>query len=287
MLQRDEATYPRLEGRPRLALGFLSEGFALALCSFISECGFGGIRNSAPMRRFVSANWSSLVMSDSNDRKGKEQDAAYSLVGEFMFHWSYIESKITLGIQNLLRLPAPQGEIVLANVTFRDKTSMLATLAYEILHKASEDAANKALKFINEITTFSGTYRNVLVHNPFIPRDDGTIEIFRVKAKGKFEIPETVWDKDFFEARFKEIDGFEVRLDRLLDALMAAPKPHNFVTDLLPFLGHGAPSGSFAPPILRDPQYHPLAEPQHSPPQASTEEEDQKNPQGPPLKDGA
>jgi hypothetical protein len=46
-------------------------------------------------------------MSDPSAEK-KVQDAAFVLVGEFMFHWSYIESKITEGIQSLLTLETPE-----------------------------------------------------------------------------------------------------------------------------------------------------------------------------------
>jgi hypothetical protein len=56
-----------------------------------------------------------FVMSDPSAEK-KVQDAAFVLVGEFMFHWSFIESKITDGIQSLLTLETPQAEIILAKL---------------------------------------------------------------------------------------------------------------------------------------------------------------------------
>jgi hypothetical protein len=163
-------------------------------------------------------------MTDHPTPTKEQQEAAYKLVGEFMFHWAFIESRITQGLQKLLRLPTPQGEIVLANLAFRDKTSMLATLASYILDREKTKAASKAaLKLVDALVNFNSKYRNVLAHNAFVPlaKKEGAIEILRVKAKGKFEMPETIWDHDFFEDRFKEIDQLEILLETLFATLVA------------------------------------------------------------------
>ncbi len=114
--------------------------------------------------------------------------------------------------------------MVLANLGFRDKTSMLAALVNYILDRKQTEAASKAaLKLVAALVKFNSNYRNVLAHNAFIPlaKKEGAIEILRVKAKGKFEMPETIWDHDFFEDRFKEIDEFEISLGTLFAALEA------------------------------------------------------------------
>jgi hypothetical protein len=59
-----------LVGRPRLL--YLVLGGFLGLLSFISECGFGGIRKSAPIRRFVlfSSSDSFGILLRDGDEKG-------------------------------------------------------------------------------------------------------------------------------------------------------------------------------------------------------------------------
>jgi hypothetical protein len=158
------------------------------------------------------------------------QSAAFELVGEFLWHWSYLESLITEGIQSALRMPHPQGEIVLANVSFRDKISMASTLSHHLLTLSlKESRAEEAARLFNQIVQFNGNYRNQLVHNPFDALEGGGIEIFRVRAKGKFDFPETKWNRDFFRARFEEIDTFVAQLQELFEELKNSPTASDLI----------------------------------------------------------
>jgi hypothetical protein len=150
-----------------------------------------------------------------------EQDAAFALVGEFLFHWAGVESTITEGIADLLQLPEPQADIILANVSFRDKTSMAKTLIHHTYTSAKSDdnTIKAAHALFDAIISFSGNYRNVLMHNPFVPLATGGIEIFRVRAKGKYEVPKTIWDNEFLEERLKELEQFQTQLNPLFSDL--------------------------------------------------------------------
>lgn len=206
--------------------------------------------------------------------------AAFALVGEFMFNWAYIENRVVMGIQSLLDLEEPQAEIILANVTFRDKTSMAATLSHVILTEAKlADDATAALKLFDAINKFNSDYRNVLVHNVFLDTADG-IEIFRVRAKGKYEVQQTIWDQKFFEARFKEIDAFEIQLDKLFERLKAVSNSADLFRALM--IHHGAilpsPTGSFAPPERSNLRPPPPPANTDSPPQPTTQLTDRETP---------
>jgi hypothetical protein len=202
------------------------------LPSFISSCGFGGWRTSAAIVLNVSSSsFGAFAMETPEQRR---QTNAFALVGEFLFHWNYIESLITGLIQSILRLPHPEAEIVLANVAFRDKTSMAQTLShYALEFNGRVDQAKAALKLFADIAEFSGKYRNVLVHNPFDPHEFGGIEILRVRAKGKFEMPTTIWDVKFFEERFREIDDFGMKLDALRSNLDQCPMPSALADEVM------------------------------------------------------
>jgi hypothetical protein len=165
-------------------------------------------------------------MPDASTRK--QQDAAFTLVGEFLYHWAYLEWRITEGIKIAVQGQSMQElDVMLANVGFRDKVSMLSTFSHILLEPFDTAKAADATSLFGRINNFSGTYRNVLMHNPFVPLKDG-IEIARVRAKGKFERPETIWDNAFFEMRFKEIDDFDFELYKLLRDLERCPRPADF-----------------------------------------------------------
>jgi hypothetical protein len=200
--------------------------------TFISSCGLGGCRTRAAIVLNVSSSsFGDLTMETPEQAR---QTRAFALVGEFLFHWNYIESRMTEIIQWILRLPHPEAEIVLANVAFRDKTSMAQTLchyAFEFNGRLSH--ASAALKLFSDIAEFSGKYRNVLVHNSFDAHEYGGIEILRVRAKGKFDMPTTIWDVRFFEERFREIDGFDNRLEQLRNDLEECPMPSAVVDRMM------------------------------------------------------
>jgi hypothetical protein len=180
-------------------------------------CGLGAGLHSVGSTGTPSLSSISGLSAMSIERTKEIQNAAFVLVGEFLFYWSGIESIVTQGIGRLLQLPEPQAEIVLANVTFRDKISMAKTLTHHTYSSAKSDETTikAAHRLFDTLVAFNSNYRNILVHNLFIPREEGGIDILRVRAKGKYEEPETIWDADFFEERFKEMDQFEVQLESL------------------------------------------------------------------------
>jgi hypothetical protein len=73
-------------------------GFAIGLLSFISECGFGGIRRSAPISRLASRG--SLFMSDSQPRNLTPQELLVQrallahAVGYCLAAWSGVEGQL-------------------------------------------------------------------------------------------------------------------------------------------------------------------------------------------------
>lgn len=218
------------------------------------------------VRSVPASTWGLSVMEETPEQR--RQTKAFALVGEFIFHWNYIESRMTVIIQNILRLPHPESEIVLANLAFRDKTSMASTLcnyAFEFNGRPSDGSA--AVKLFSDLAEFSGKYRNVIVHNIFDVNDYGGIEIFRVVAKRKFDMPTTIWDVKFFEDRFREIDDFDQKLEQLESDLRDCPMPSVAVDR---FLQGSSPTQATFGPENGHPQSHPPQGSTDSPPQPPT-----------------
>lgn len=114
---------------------------------------------------------------------------AFRLVGEFMFHWAHLESVLNTGIHKLLRLEGAEALIATANITVRDKISLFRTLI--TYYNAAGDWLKAANKTLDRVSDLSGE-RNLVAHNMFSPHEDGGVEFFLVKAKGKFALPDTV-----------------------------------------------------------------------------------------------
>ncbi len=85
------------EASPARFFRGLLAGLALGLPNFISECGFGGIRKSAPINRRaspMSSEWDffeAIGYKSPDDPKMKEVVAYYMALGAFMHAWAFWE----------------------------------------------------------------------------------------------------------------------------------------------------------------------------------------------------
>lgn len=158
-----------------------------------------------------------------------------------MFHWAHLESVLNAGIHKLLRLEGVEALIATANITVRDKISLFRTLI--TYYNANSDWLKAANKTLDRVSDLSGE-RNLVAHNMFSPHEDGGVEFFLVKAKGKFALPETVWSIEDFVLKHsemtelaKEIERLGDRTDsarRLLKAFVANEKRRTAINALAP-----------------------------------------------------
>jgi hypothetical protein len=154
-------------------------------------------------------------MAKPRKRDPKHSLRAFRLVGKFLYQWGAIENLIATNIKELLKMSGPEPDVILANVTFRDKVSILSTLITLAYGKLGQTEAKKSRSLFGEILDFNTNYRNILAHYPFQPTNDG-IELVRILAKGKFAKPKTIWNSKFFNDRFAEIGNFEKRIEAII-----------------------------------------------------------------------
>jgi hypothetical protein len=112
----------------RLILG----GF-LGLLSFISECGFGGIRKSAPIRRLVvSRSVGVFVMSTQIPLDNAPRHA--QAIGRLVGHWAIVENHLVLLFGYLASLDHIKAQLIYQNfVSQSAKIDMIRRLANQSL----------------------------------------------------------------------------------------------------------------------------------------------------------
>lgn len=147
-------------------------------------------------------------------------DRACLLVGQFMWRWGALESAVNSAYRKLLNLKPIEGYIATANITLRDKLSAVRTVVHWFCGSETEwwKAADADL---NAIGTLNGTRRNVVAHNAFMEHPSGGVEFVIIKAKGKFAIPDVIWEPEEFTDVFLEIGRLHDRLTLITEHVVA------------------------------------------------------------------
>lgn len=138
----------------------------------------------------------------------KEQKA-YLAVGEFMFHFANMEFQLNLSLRSLLKLGLLEASIITSNIDVRTKVYIVKS-AMNMKPIAETEWLAEARRDLESVIKMA-EQRNILAHNTFFAREDG-VDFFRVKAKGKFSLPDEIWTYETF-------DGFYVEMMRLGDAI--------------------------------------------------------------------
>jgi len=142
----------------------------------------------------------------------------FALVGEFLYRWSVMESKIKEAITKSLGLNIVQGAIVTSNISLRDKIYILKT-AVDLSEIKPKEEREKFKSVLQKVANYSPT-RNMVAHDRFEPvKDKLGVRFGVIKAKGKLNIPHTEWSEDKFQEEFEKIEGFSREIDNLKSKL--------------------------------------------------------------------
>jgi hypothetical protein len=130
---------------------------------------------------------------------------AQVLVGRFLYHWGTMEFEVNRAIGKVLKLDAAQTWIVARNMQLRDKLNVLRTVTN--LEGPTADGT-LIIKALDDIATLANNSRNLIAHESFYPSRDGAgVEFFRVQARDKFAMPNTVWTPGMFEEKFASLQA--------------------------------------------------------------------------------
>ena len=165
------------------------------------------------------------------------QTRCFALVGRFLQAWSVMENSLHAAIGAALSIEDIKLRILCANIRFRDKTNILSTLVDVAPYLAPTDK-ERLRKDLREIADYSPT-RNMMAHDPFQPDSSQKgVEFLTVKAKGKFDLPTTVWEPEKFQAECERVNKYREFLDGVAKLFAAQPlPPTNYAAALQRFVG--------------------------------------------------
>lgn len=153
-------------------------------------------------------------------RKGSTLEqwvVAHANVGRFLFNWAALEQKLADALEIGLKLDPIGVAILVGNTQLRDKLNILKTLAHVYDHAQSREI----IKTLDAIGNYS-TIRNMMAHDLHGARGD-KVQFFRIRAKGRFDMPKTMWSDDDFESAYEKINGLKSALEKGMDVFTS---PH-------------------------------------------------------------
>jgi hypothetical protein len=175
VLQRNEKTHFGFESRSRLVAlcGFAFDRF-LEERNFIFECGFGGIRNSAPMRRFaadvssedlgtMSSVPRTFQFKVSAEQMGVATGELFHYFGLFMTRWAQLETTLYYWFGRVTTMPEGMSRAIFYGARgFAARAEMLeAAIEHATVLKPEETAVLK--EGVKKARQYS-TFRNKVAH---------------------------------------------------------------------------------------------------------------------------
>jgi hypothetical protein len=168
-----------------------------------------------------------------------------------------MEAALHNAIGAALRVETVALRILCANIRFRDKVHILSTLI-DVAPYVAQASKEQWRKDLRELADYSAV-RNMMAHDPFRSDESGKgVEFLTVKAKGKFYLPEIVWDTEKFKNECGQVARYRKFLDELVILFEAQPTPpQNYARALFRFLpeygeGYMLPMRHMMSPALQD-----------------------------------
>ena len=156
----------------------------------------------------------------------------FALVGEFLRAWSLMEASLHDAIGAALNIEGLKIRILCANMRFRDKLHVIASLV-DVAHGAFLEHERKEIrKKLRTLADYSAN-RNMMAHDPFGPDKSKTgVAFLTVKAKGKVDLPDVVWSAEKFRTESDSVHQYGDFFDGLTARFKDHPLPETWVAAL-------------------------------------------------------
>jgi hypothetical protein len=141
-----------------------------------------------------------------------------ALVGQYLRRFAELETCLNMAVQSAMALHDLMRFILCANITLREKVSILRAIVD--VSKLPEEERKHFKSVLTDILEKCVPNRNMIAHEVFRPDATGEgVEFLRVKAKSGFELPSLVWKIADFQREGAIIEQFSVEVARLVDKI--------------------------------------------------------------------
>jgi hypothetical protein len=139
-----------------------------------------------------------------------ELSLACQNVGLFFHKFALLEQEINERIVDILDLKGDAANLVVGNLAFFKKLTMLKIVAENKAPPADAERVREIFKAIDE----QNQNRNIMAHCPFEP-ENGPVRFRRTYVKdGKLKA-DVLWSAEKFKEEFKKLDDLSVNLGAL------------------------------------------------------------------------
>jgi hypothetical protein len=156
----------------------------------------------------------------------------YALVGQFLSGFAELETCLNMALQAAMKLHDLVRFILCANITVREKVSILRAIVDVSNLPAEERKHFKTV--LTDILEKCVPSRNMIAHESFRPdaTDEG-VEFLRVKAKNGFELPSLVWTVADFRREGAIVEHMATEVARLVDKIASVEFDYSRSTRLI------------------------------------------------------
>jgi hypothetical protein len=140
----------------------------------------------------------------------------YALVGRFLSEFAELETCLNMALQAAMKLHDLIRFILCANITVREKVSILRAIVD--ISEWPEEERNHFKSVLSDILEKCVPSRNMIAHEMFRPDATGKgVEFLRVKAKSGFELPSLVWTIADFQRQGEIVEHLATEVARLVE----------------------------------------------------------------------
>jgi hypothetical protein len=151
-------------------------------------------------------------------------EAAWSLVGRFLYHFARVEQKIDRAVIKLLTLDDKTAPMV-ALLGFTTKVDdLVRASAYKELQNPEKKNEREFAKDVCNRVLEVNQYRRIVAHASFEPAASGGVLFSRpVTEKGSVRPVTEAWTEKDFITLYGQMTALEADLDRLIELIKPVP----------------------------------------------------------------
>lgn len=143
---------------------------------------------------------------------------AFRLIGEFLYHFSYLESEIDKGIAKILSIESGYMEIIASNVDFSRKVNIIRSAEVHQSELPNDERRKILNNTFNNILRLNDQ-RKIVAHCRFSALPDG-VRFHRSIAAKTLKVEDIEWSVSNFEKTYAEIKDVAERIRFIVSTIV-------------------------------------------------------------------